>query len=127
MYDNEKHIVTEARHRMSDAQSDFVFLSVDIGIDGVLQGILEGSITEASTVNNEQGYQIVEENFSFFNSLDINILPVIMVTKVSPDGYLIGQNAGRGRIGGAETVGATTGIMKIGLNKDTPIVLRGEM
>ena len=127
MYDNEKYIVTEARHRMSDAQSDFVFLTVDIGIDGVLQGILEGSITEASTTNDEQGYQIVEENFSFFNSLDINILPVIMVTRVSPDGYLIGENAGRGRIGGAATVGATTGIMKIGLNKDTPIVLRGEM
>lgn len=127
MYDREKYIVSEASHRMSDGQSDFVLLSMDIGIDGVLQGILEGSITAAATTNNENGYQIVEENFSFFNTLDINILPVVVVTQVSPNGFLIGENAGRGRIGGAATVGATTGIMKIGLNKETPIVLRGEM
>jgi len=88
-------------------------------LEGVLQGILEGGITEQSLKNKDINNQIVDENFSFFNSYDITILPLITVTEVSGSGVLIGGNGDRGKIGG--------NYKKLGLNKGTPITIRGEL
>ena len=118
-YDSKKYMVVEALHKMAENTSDFVFLSAESGLEGVLQGILEGGITEQSLRNKDVNNQIVDENFSFFNSYDITILPLITVTEVSGSGVLIGGNGDRGKIGG--------NYKKLGLNKGTPITIRGEL
>tara|TARA_Y100000401_G_scaffold90723_1_gene76363 strand:- start:1899 stop:2213 length:315 start_codon:yes stop_codon:yes gene_type:complete len=104
---------------MLNAVSNFTFLSQDAGLDGILQGILEGGVTESSTTNSDKTGQITEENFSFFSDMEVRTIPIINVRYVSAGGYLIGRNANRGQIGGAHKT--------IGLNKDPIITMRGEM
>ena len=119
MYDGQKHVIIEATHKMARSVSDFVFTSVKSGIDGILQGIFETGITESSVRNPETTQQIKEENFSFFNTLDITIVPMITLTRVAKNGFLIGRNADRGRIGGNYKV--------LGLNKGTSVTMRGDL
>lgn len=128
-YDGSKLAVLEVTHKMSDLSSDFVFLNADIGIEGVFQGIIEGSVAASDEANNERVNQIINENFSFFEGFEINVLPIITVTHVSGTGFLIGGNTNRGKIGGAVTIGpdVTGDIRSIGLNKSTPLIVRGEM
>ena len=127
-YDRDRMTVLEVSHKMSTKSSDFVFLNADIGIEGVFQGIMEGSVSSAADTNDQRGSQIQDENFSFFEGFEINVLPIITVTHVSGTGFLIGGNTNRGKLGGAQTVTGVTGdINSIGLNKSTPIQTRGEM
>ena len=144
-YDNERLAILEVSHKMSDKTSDFVFLNADIGIEGVFQGIMEGSVAAAQDDSNQKGSQVTDENFSFFEGFEINVLPIITISHVSSQGLLIGGNANRGRLGGAVTVGparkkwdagdsalvrdtAIDGdISSIGINKSSPLQLRGEM
>jgi hypothetical protein len=119
MYDGQKHVIIEATHKMARSVSDFVFTSVKSGIDGVLQGIFETGITESAVRNPETTQQIKEENFSFFNTLDITIVPMITLTRVAKNGFLIGGNGNRGRIGGNYKV--------LGLNKGTSVTMRGDL
>lgn len=128
-YDSSKYSVLEVRHRMADLNSDFVFLNADIGIEGVFQGIIEGSVSASNDSGDEKVNQIVDENFSFFEGFEINVVPIITVTHVASTGLLIGGNTNRGKIGGAVTIGpgVTGDIRSIGLNKSTPLVVRGEM
>jgi len=92
---------------------------VKSGIDGILQGIFETGITESAVRNPETTQQIKEENFSFFNTLDITIVPMITLTRVAKNGFLIGRNGNRGRIGGNYKV--------LGLNKGTSVTMRGDL
>lgn len=127
-YDRDRMTVLEVSHKMSTKTSDFVFLNADIGIEGVFQGIMEGSVASAADRNDQKGNQIQDENFSFFEGLEINVLPIVKVTHVSSNGFLIGGNTNRGKLGGAQTVTGVTGdINSIGLNKSTPLQVRGEM
>ena len=71
MYDGEKRVIVEANHVMSKGTSDFTFVSIKSGIDGILQGIFEAGITEAAVKNPDTTQQITEENFSFFNTFNI--------------------------------------------------------
>jgi len=118
-FGGERRMVLSATHSMLSGTSNFSFLSSDTGLDGVLQGILEGGITEASTTNADTTGQITEENFSFFSDMEVRAIPIINIRYVSAGGYLIGRNANRGQIGGSYKT--------IGLNKDPMISMRGEM
>ena len=118
-YAGERKMIVRASHSMLNAVSNFTFLSQDAGLDGILQGILEGGVTESSTTNSDKTGQITEENFSFFSDMEVRTIPIINVRYVSAGGYLIGRNANRGQIGGAHKT--------IGLNKDPIITMRGEM
>ena len=128
-YGNSLHVVMTTKHKLSNRLSNFKFLSLDTGIEGVLQSITRGSIAESSTKMPEKTNQIVDENLSFFNKMDLVILPLIKVRKVSSAGLLIGRNADRRGVGGASTIydGSTTYTIKpTGLNKSAEIILRGE-
>ncbi len=118
-YEGVKRMIIEAQHSAASGQSKFTFISSDSGLEGLLQGVLEGGISEASITNKNTTDQITEENFSFFNTFDVKILPLITVTKVSGNGFLIGRNGNRGNIGG--------NYKTIGLNKDNPVIIRGEL
>ena len=113
------YVVMRTQHKLNDRQSNFKFLSLDTGIEGVLQNITSGSIAQSSTETPEKTNQIVDENLSFFENLDIHIVPLIEVRQVSPTGILIGQNASRGRIG--------KNYEPLGLNKGDTVIMRGEL
>ena len=117
-YNGTTYIVMESKHRLSDKMSDFTFLTLDTGIEGVLQGITSGSISRGSIENPDKSSQITDENLSFFDSLDVHIMPIITVRQVSSNGLLIGKNDDRGRIG--------KNYEPMGLNKSAEVVMRGE-
>lgn len=117
-YNNSMYVVMESKHKLSDKMSNFTFLTLDTGIEGVLQNITTGSISRGSIENPDKSSQITDENLSFFDSLDISIIPIITLKHVSPNGLLIGRNDGRGRIGG--------NYEPVGLNKSAGIIMRGE-
>tara|TARA_R110002020_G_scaffold417684_2_gene626894 strand:- start:1941 stop:3431 length:1491 start_codon:yes stop_codon:yes gene_type:complete len=104
-YDGKRLTILEAQHRAGSALSDFTFLSVESGLEGVLQGIESGSVSSSSKRRPDKTNQITDENFSFFDSLKIIVTPTITVTELSHAGFLIGGNSDRGRLGGAITVG----------------------
>lgn len=104
-YDDKRLTVLEAQHRLSNALSNFTFLSSESGLEGVLQDIKSGSISSSSKRRPDKTNQITDENFSFFDSLEIIVTPIITITELSHAGFLIGGNSDRGRLGGAITVG----------------------
>ena len=113
------YVVMRTQHKLSDRLSNFRFLSLDTGIEGVLRNITRGSIAESSTKTPEKTNQIVDENLSFFENLDVHIVPILELRQVSPSGILIGKNASRGRIG--------KNYEPMGLNKGDTIIMRGEL
>jgi len=105
-YEGKRLTILEAQHRAASALSDFVFLSVESGLEGVLQGIESGSVSSSSKRRPDKTNQITDENFSFFDSLEIIVTPTITVTELSHAGFLIGRNSERGVLGGNnETIG----------------------
>ena len=105
-YDGKRLTVLDAQHRLSNALSNFTFLSTDTGLEGVLQNINQGSVATSSKRRPDKTNQITDENFSFFDSLEIIVTPTITVTEVSHAGFLIGGNSERGVLGGNnETIG----------------------
>ena len=118
-YRGEKMMVIDATHRKAKGLSDFVFYSLDAGLVGILQRLSEGTSYSSAIDAPEIGIQIEDLNFSFFNEMEISIIPLISTTGVSTNGVLIGQHAGRLSIGGNAE--------KIGLNKSLTKTIKGEM
>ena len=112
-------MVIDATHRKAKGLSDFVFYSLDAGLVGILQRLSEGTSYSSAIDAPEIGIQIEDLNFSFFNEMEISIIPLISTTGVSTNGVLIGQHAGRLSIGGNAE--------KIGLNKSLTKTIKGEM
>ena len=72
----------------------------------MLQSIKSGSVSSSSKRRPDKTNQITDENFSFFDSLEIIVTPTITITEVSHVGFLIGGNSDRGVLGGNnETIG----------------------
>ena len=118
-YRGEKMMVIDATHRKAKGLSDFVFYSLDAGLVGILQRLSEGTSYSSAIDAPEIGIQIEDLNFSFFNEMEISIIPLISTTGVSTNGVLIGQHAARLSIGGNAE--------KIGLNKSLTKTIKGEM
>lgn len=98
-YNGQRKMLVEVRHRLASATSDLVFLSVETGIEGVMQGILDGTKNAGRQVETVQ--QIVEKNMALFG--DVEIVSMVM-TEIrghgSPgDGFIIGKGMGRGMVG----------------------------
>ena len=113
-YEGQRLAVLECRHTI-DGLSNFTFLNVESGLEGVLQNIREGSITVSSLTNPEKSNQISSENFSFFDSMEVIITPTVIVYTTNESGFLIGRNSDRGRLGGNNKV--------IGMAKDEGVTI----
>ena len=117
-YEGRNRILTEVRHNLSENTADLVFLTVDSGIEGVLQGILEGAQNTGSRP--EVVEQIIEKNFSLFADIEIVTVPIITIQGHGKSGFIIGKAMNRGVLGGSsdeETIGGS---------KSTPITYRGD-
>ena len=106
VFKGKRHVIMEAVHRFSEKESDFVFLSLDTGIEGVLQGIANGGISAAYTQAYDESEQVTREEISLFDGLEIVITPITVTRTVSPSGFIIGKNMTRSTIGlGNESIG----------------------
>jgi hypothetical protein len=115
-YEGKRLSILEAKHTLTGL-TDFVFLNADSGLEGVLQNIREGTITTSSRTNPDKTNQILSENFSFFDSVEIVITPTVKVVTANETGLLIGRNSDRGRLGG--------NYKAIGMAKDDGIIVEG--
>lgn len=117
-YEGRNRILTEVRHNLSENTADLIFLTVDSGIEGVLQGILEGAQNTGSRP--EVVEQIIEKNFSLFADIEIVTVPIITIHGHGKSGFIIGKAMNRGVLGGS------SGEETIGGSKATPITYRGD-
>jgi hypothetical protein len=109
-YDGKKYVVMETTHVSGTNLSDFEFLTLSMGVDGLLQGITDGLIAEDTKMSPDISNQIKIENMGLFNELNISVTAVVSVRPVSSSGFIIGKNAGRSTIGkGKEAIGLAKG------------------
>ena len=117
-YEGVSRILTEVKHNLSKNTSDLVFLTVDTGIEGVLQGIIEGAQNTGSRP--EVVEQIIETNLSLFGDITLVIRPLVSMQGHGLSGFIIGRAMNRGTIGGSDAEEV------VGGSKSTSIQLRGE-
>ena len=102
-YNGQMKILVEVRHHLASNETDLVFLSVQSGVEGVLQGILQG--TKNTGKQGDSIQQIVEKNMAFFG--DVEIVSIIITHKqghgIEGDGFIIGRGMGRGIVGKSGT------------------------
>ena len=103
-YSGTNYVVSETTHRTITKDSDFKFLLVDDGVEGILQNIEKDAMSLSSLSTVDTKTQIQTENFNFFNSLEINVTPLITIINVDHEKLLLGENSGRRGIGGASTI-----------------------
>ena len=107
-----KHVIMEARHKFSEGTSDFVFLSIDIGVEGVLQDLSDSAVTAGINASVDTSTQIKKEDLSLFDGLEVVIMPITHNRMVGPSGFLIGRNTARSLLGiGKEKIGTSKGFM----------------
>jgi hypothetical protein len=125
-YKGEILSIIDAKHDTRKNLSDFKFVSSTSGLSGVLHMLSQNSALNVATRMPEKTTQIRDYNFSFFNSLEVKVIPSILVRSVAEEKILLGQHAGRRSIGGAATISGSTTVSSIGLNKGVYIDIEGD-
>lgn len=101
-YDGSNKVVTEVKHMPMKNMSDLTMLNLDTGIEGILQGVTEGSSVGANDTNPATYVQVVEQNLALFGKVELRIVSVVKERGVFNTAYLIGGVKGthdRGKIG----------------------------
>ena len=114
-YNGDKKLIMESRHTTSSRLTDINFISIQSGIEGVLQGVSQGMVASSSGTNPDTISQTTEENLSLFSSVEIKVIPIITLRVVESlnSKFAIGKAAGRAIIGKADTDKAI-GVSKFG-------------
>ena len=76
-YSGENKVVTEVKHMPIRNMSDISLLNLDTGIEGILQGISEGSTMGANETNPATYAQVVEQNLALFGKIELRIVQVL--------------------------------------------------
>lgn len=101
-YGGENKVVTEVRHKPIKNLTDLSLLNLDTGIEGVLQGISEGSSVSSNNTNPATYVQVVEQNLALFGKVELRLSAQVTERGVFATAYLIGGIKGtqdRGKIG----------------------------
>ena len=98
-YGNRQYVVSEIKHNVTTKMSDVSLLSIDVGLEGILQGVEEGVVFESNTVSPSTYIQNKEENIAMFGSIKVNIYSSYRVREIGEDAFLIGGYPSRGVIG----------------------------
>ena len=101
-YGGTQHVVTEIVHHPLSRSADLVLLTIDTGLEGVLQGINEGISMEGSQTNPNNLIQNLKENITMFGRIQIRTVVRVTHRIVSTTAFLIGGVKGnntRGLIG----------------------------
>ena len=103
-FSGENKVVTEVKHMPVKNLSDLTLLNLDTGIEGILQGLSEGTTVGANDTNPATYVQVVEQNLALFGKVELRISSVVTARGVFNTAYLIGGVKGtqdRGKIGKA--------------------------
>lgn len=102
-YEGTPRILTEVKHNLAKNSTDLIFLQIDTGIEGVLQGIVEGIAVAENKPDMVE--QIVDNNTSLFANLKLVSKLIVIKSEhgVAGDGFIIGRAMGRGIIGGSSS------------------------
>ena len=65
-YGDKQYVVSEIKHNVIRKMSDVSLLSIDVGLEGILQGVEEGIVFETNTVSPSTYIQNKEENIAMF-------------------------------------------------------------
>jgi hypothetical protein len=101
-YDGGNKVVTEIKHMPMRNMSDLTMMNLDTGIEGILQGVAEGTSVRANDSNPATYVQVVEQNLALFGKVELRIVSVVKERGVFNTAYLIGGVKGthdRGKIG----------------------------
>jgi hypothetical protein len=101
-YGGEKKVVSEVKHTPMRNMSDITLLNLDTGIEGILQGIAEGTTVGVNETNPATYVQVVEQNLALFGKVELKIVSVVKERGVFNTAYLIGGVKGthnRGLLG----------------------------
>jgi len=115
-YGGTQHVVTEVVHHPLSRSADLVLLTIDTGLEGVLQGINEGISMESNETNPNSFIQNLKENITMFGRIQIKTVVRVSQRLVSTTAFLIGGVKGnntRGQIGKSG--------LPIGMNKTQEI------
>ncbi len=115
-YGGTQHVITEITHYPIEKKSDIVLLTVDTGLEGVLQGINESMTMEDNQTNPSTFIQNIKENISMFGRLQIRTIVRVTQRGVDTTAFLIGGVKGnntRGLIGKSG--------LPIGMNKSQEV------
>jgi len=101
-YGGTQHVITEVIHHPLKKSADLVLLTIDTGLEGVLQGINEGIVMEGNETNPNNLIQNLKENITMFGRIQIRTIVRVSQRLVSTTAFLIGGVKGnntRGLIG----------------------------
>lgn len=115
-YGGTQHVITEITHYPIEKKSDIVLLTVDTGLEGVLQGINESMTMEDNQTNPSTFIQNIKENISMFGRLQVRTIVRVTQRGVDTTAFLIGGVKGnntRGLIGKSG--------LPIGMNKSQEV------
>jgi hypothetical protein len=115
-YGGTQHVVTEVVHHPLRRSADLVLLTIDTGLEGILQGINEGISMESNETNPNSFIQNLKENITMFGRIQIKTVVRVSERIVSTTAFLIGGVKGnntRGQIGKSG--------LPIGMNKTQEI------
>ena len=101
-YGGTQHVITEVIHHPLKKSADLVLLTIDTGLEGVLQGINEGITMEGNETNPNNLIQNLKENITMFGRIQIRTIVRVSQRLVSTTAFLIGGVKGnntRGLIG----------------------------
>tara|TARA_R110002051_G_scaffold13881_4_gene45776 strand:+ start:12568 stop:13968 length:1401 start_codon:yes stop_codon:yes gene_type:complete len=118
MYGENKYVIMEAQHSLTDRMSNFKFLSLQAGVETVLQSIEENAVSSINVKSENLKEQIIKENLNFFNEVTITTRVNVITNVVIDDGLILGGNSNR--------VGLGATAKTIGMNKSTPSVAIGD-
>ena len=99
VHEGRNKLITEVRHYPLQNRSDFALMNVEVGLEGILQGIDEGSTIDANETNPATYMQVVDTNLALFGKVELRFETKIIENAVYSTAILIGGNT-RGKIGG---------------------------
>lgn len=119
MYGENKYVIMEAQHSLIDRMSNLKFLSLQAGVETVLQSIEENAVSSINVKSENLKEQMIMENLNFFNEVTITTKVNVITNVVTDTGVILGGNSNRVGLGAtAET---------IGMNKSTRSVAVGDV
>ena len=99
VHEGRNKLITEVRHYPLQNRSDFALMNVEVGLEGILQGINEGSTINANETNPATYMQVVDTNLALFGKVELRFETKVIENAVYSTAILIGGNT-RGKIGG---------------------------
>tara|TARA_Y100000004_G_scaffold67159_1_gene75256 strand:+ start:1284 stop:2714 length:1431 start_codon:yes stop_codon:yes gene_type:complete len=115
-YKGRNRLVTESTHKLTSRESDFKFLTMQKGIDSVLQQLSDGMASPTSKSNPDTITQKTEKNISLFSSVEIlsSVNVVLRGVEAENTKFLIGPASGNATLGGAQK---GIGVNKMGTSR----------